>query len=93
MINKYKQEILTVINSIKDEKLLDIFLLDLFTPKEYEEIIKRWQIVKQLKEGVTQRNIAKNLKISLSKITRGSRVLLDRNGGFNQILKAIRKKK
>ena len=87
MNNKYKQEILAVIGSIKDQKQLDIFLQDILTPNEYEEIVKRWQVVKQLSDGIPQRQIASNLKISLAKITRGSRVLLNKKGAFNQLLK------
>lgn len=87
MNNKYKQEILTVLESIKDTKMLDAFLMDILTPNEYEEIVKRWQVVKQLSDGIPQRQIAANLKISLAKITRGSRVLLNKKGAFNQLLK------
>jgi TrpR family trp operon transcriptional repressor len=87
MNNKYKEEILTVFKSIKDSKSLDAFLRDILTPNEYEEIVKRWQVVKQLSKGIPQRQIATNLKISLAKITRGSRVLLNKKGAFNQLLK------
>lgn len=65
---------------------MDEFLSDLLTPAEYEDIVKRWQIVKQLSNGIPQRQIAKNLRLSIAKVTRGSRVLLDKNGGFNRIL-------
>lgn len=86
MNNKYKQEILEVFQSIKDSKSLDAFLQDILTPNEYEEVVKRWQVVKQLSDGIPQRQIAANLKISLSKITRGSRVLLNKKGAFSKIL-------
>lgn len=87
MNSVYKNELVSAINQINDAKLLNAFLVDLLTPKEYEEIVKRWQIVKQLHDGTPQRQIALNLKISLSKITRGSRMLLNKKGGFNQMLK------
>ena len=87
MKKQYKQEFLTILGSLKDDKSRDAFLIDILTPQEYEEIVKRWELVKQLHDGVTQRQIAKNLKISLAKISRGSRMLLNKNGGFNQILK------
>ncbi len=90
MKNKHKQEFLSILLKIKNQKLLNAFMLDVLTPQEYEEIVKRWQIVKQLNDGVTQRKIAQNLNISLSKISRGSRMLLNKKGGFNKIL---RKKK
>ncbi|OGH88862.1 MAG: hypothetical protein A2537_00640 [Candidatus Magasanikbacteria bacterium RIFOXYD2_FULL_36_9] len=87
MKNIYKQEFLSILLNIKNQKLLNAFMLDVLTPQEYEEIVKRWQIVKQLNDGITQRKIAKNLKISLSKISRGSRMLLNSKGGFNEILR------
>ncbi len=71
----------------RDEKLLNAFLADILTPKEYEEVIMRWQIVKQLHEGVSQRDIAKNLKIGIGTVTRGAKELQDKNGGFAKILK------
>lgn len=87
MKNQHKQEFINILGSIKDGKLRDAFLTDILTPQEYEEIVKRWQLVKQLNAGITQRQIAKNLQISLAKISRGSRMLLNKNGGFSQILK------
>jgi len=87
MKNIYKQEFLSILLNIKNQKLLNAFMLDVLTPQEYEEIVKRWQIVKQLNDGITQRKIAQNLKISLSKISRGSRMLLNSKGGFNEILR------
>lgn len=67
--------------------LLQAFLTDLLTPKEYREIITRWQIVQLLRQGMPQRRIAKKLRVSIGKITRGSRTLLNKHGGFRQILK------
>jgi len=87
MNNKYKTELLEVIASIKNQRLLNNFLDDILTPNEYDEVVKRWQVVKELNDGIPQRQIAKNLKISLAKITRGSRVLLNKKGAFNQLLK------
>lgn len=73
----------------EDRHLLGEFLVDLLTPKEYWEITLRWQIVKQLHRGVPQRKIAEDLGVSIAKITRGSRVLLNQNGGFNKVLKKL----
>lgn len=87
MKKQHKDDFLNILGSITDNKLRDAFLIDILTPQEYEEIVKRWQLVKQLNNGITQRQIAKNLRISLAKISRGSRMLLNKNGGFGQILK------
>jgi TrpR family trp operon transcriptional repressor len=87
MNNKHKQELLSVLEKIEDPKVMDAFLVDLLTPAEYEDIVLRWQIVQQLNGGIPQRRIAKSLGLSIAKVTRGSRVLLGKKGGFNQILK------
>lgn len=84
---KYRQELLDLMQRVApDKKLLDDFLIDLFSPVEYQEIVKRWQIVKLLAKGMSQRAIAENLKVSIATITRGSRMLLNKKGGFNQVL-------
>ena len=84
---KYKRELINLLTSIKHPKLMDGFMDDILTPVEFEEIVTRWQIIKQLSKGVPQRKIAKNLNVSIAKITRGSRELRDLSGGFNKILK------
>lgn len=47
----------------------------LLTPKEFAQLPKRLEILKQLKLGVKQRGVSKNLKVSIGTITRGSNVL------------------
>ncbi len=89
---RYKKELLGLLTGFKKPSQLEDFLVDLLTPAEWREIILRWQVVKQLHAGVHQRDIAKNLDISIAKITRGSRVLLNKNGGFNKILELHKKK-
>ncbi len=47
-----------------------------FTPEERKDISNRYVIVKELLEGSkTQREIAKNHRISIAQITRGSNML------------------
>ncbi len=83
---KQKKDLIKVFLSIKQERLMEEFLEDLLTPAELEEIILRWQVVKMLYKCVPQRQIAKELGVSISTITRGSRELRDKNGGFRKIL-------
>ncbi len=84
---KYRQELINLLANIKNPKLMDEFIKDILTPTEFEEIIIRWQIIKQLSKGVSQREIASKLGVSIATITRGSRELRDRKGGFWQVLK------
>jgi TrpR family transcriptional regulator, trp operon repressor len=91
---RQKEEWLEVLMlAAKDKRLLDAFLKDLLTPAEYREIVTRWQILKQLEQGIGQRTISKNLEIGISTITRGSRVLDNPAGGANQLLDRLLTKK
>ncbi len=53
------------------------FLDEIFTPAELHDLSLRWRLLEQLRDGVPQRTIARDLHISLCKITRGARVLRD----------------
>jgi TrpR family trp operon transcriptional repressor len=66
--------------------LVEGFLYSLFTPSEADEIAKRWALVKDLAKGRPQREIAKDLGLSLCKITRGSRELKRENSPFKRML-------
>lgn len=84
---KYKKELLGVLLKIKNAAFLEKFLEDLLTPHEFKEIVKRWQIVKQLAKGAPQRQVARKLGVGIATITRGSRVLQTKNSAFRQLLK------
>ena len=86
----YAWELVRVLSKIAhDRELLRAFLEDILTPTEYKEIPVRWQIVQQLARGIPQREIAKNLHVSIATITRGSRELLNKKGGFQQVIKKV----
>ena len=69
-----------------DAKLLNEFLIDILTPGEYEEIMKRWEIVKMIHAGTPQHEIAKKLGVGVATVTRGSRALKNAKGAFSKIL-------
>ena len=90
---RYTDELIGVIQKIAgDKNLLKAFFLDILSPAEYKELGVRWQIVKQLAVGKSQREVAKNLHTAIATVTRGSRELADKEGGFQQVLKKIAKK-
>lgn len=62
------------------------FLHALFTPAEIDSLAARWEIVKLLDQGMTQRKIAKKLHVSLCKITRGSKELKKENSIIKKAL-------
>lgn len=92
MQSKNMQELLKAFTiAAKDEELLHAFLEDLLTPKELKTLPKRWYIVRQLAKGEKQRDLAGELNIGIATITRGARELRDKNGGFAQVLRKMKK--
>lgn len=51
---------------------MEIFLRGMLTPKELLELSHRLQIVKLLKKGVSQHEIAGKLHVGVATVTRGS---------------------
>jgi TrpR family trp operon transcriptional repressor len=70
--------------------LIEDFLRCLLTPAEIADIAARWALVKDLDAGLPQREIARNLGISLCKITRGSRELKKPNSAWPLILNSAK---
>jgi len=78
-------ELADTIVSIKEKQIAKDFLKNILTPTELDEVVKRLQIVKLLKKGIPQREIAKKLDVSIGTITRGSRELKYGVPGFKKV--------
>ncbi|MDR1859006.1 MAG: trp operon repressor [Treponema sp.] len=78
-------ELAQALAKTNDNCLVKEFLYCLLTPAELADIAARWALVKALKHKVPQRVIAKDLGISLCKITRGSRELKKPGSAFERI--------
>lgn len=86
-MDEYKKEVNTIIKKCAGAgSLLNDFLEDLLTIGEYEEIARRWQIVKMLDAGISQREIAESLGVGVATVTRGAKELADKKGGFKKAL-------
>lgn len=89
-IPEYKDELIQIFSKITHDKDLTVlFLKDILTPNEFETLSLRWQIVKKLNKGETQRSVVGDLGLGMSTVTRGSRMLRNKNGGFNIVLKKL----
>jgi len=75
-----------VLSSIRTPEEMRAFLEELLTPGEMRDIVLRWRLLELLAEGVPQRKIAEELKISLCKITRGSRILKRKDAVTTRVL-------
>ncbi len=81
------KEISNLISKINSESEIYEFISELLTESEISTLSKRWRILKMLSEGKTQRDIAKELNVSLCKVTRGSRILKDENAIVYKLIK------
>lgn len=88
---KYKEELFEVLATIsKDKQVFNAFIEDILTPKEMKTISTRWQIVKRLYQKENHHIIANDLQIGVGTVTRGSRELQDREGGFVQAIEKFK---
>jgi indole-3-glycerol phosphate synthase len=75
------EEVIKLIDSIKDEQLLEDFLLGLTTKEEQRKLAQRVEIIKRLLANEPQLTIAHDLGVGIATVTRGSKELHD-NGRF-----------
>lgn len=66
--------VVTLLEINGKDKMFD-FLQGILTPKELIEIPNRLEIVKMLKKGISQHDIAGKLHVGVATVTRGSREL------------------
>ena len=72
MNKKYLREFIAALMERKGKSEIEDFLEGILTIQELDEIPKRLQIVKMLKKGIHQREIAASLGVGISTVTRGS---------------------
>lgn len=60
--------------SISDREKMHAALSVLLSDREMQSVEKRLQILRLLREGRSQREIARELKVGIATVTRGSRV-------------------
>ncbi len=86
MTNNKLREIASALAASEDREQIESFLKSILTRNEIDEISARWELVKLLDEGMSQRKIADRLGISLCKITRGSRELKKAHSPFRAMI-------
>jgi len=72
---KARHELEKTFADIQNYQEMIEFFQEIFTPKEIKDLELRWELLKELHAGHTQRSIAARHQISLCKITRGSKIL------------------
>jgi TrpR family transcriptional regulator, trp operon repressor len=79
-------EISSALALTEDSELIADFLYSILTPTEAQNIATRWELVKLMDRGVSQRKISERLGLSLCKITRGSKELKKEDSAFGKMI-------
>ena len=87
------EQLAAAVARLRGPKAVERFLRDLFTPSECVELSKRWALVRELLAGKPQRAVARELGMSLCKITRGVKYARDPGSPFRNAVLAARKPK
>lgn len=78
------QDLVTYLRNADSDEEMQNKLTGLLTPSEVLEMSKRLQIFSMLKDGVSQREIAKQLGVGIATVTRGSRALKELDDASSQ---------
>jgi len=91
MLNKHHYiQLFKLFSRLNSPMEAEKLLRDILTPQELDSIAERWQLIQKLAKNVPQRRIQKDLGVSISKITRGSKELQYGHGGFKLMLKKLK---
>ncbi len=80
------EDLIKIFAKTTDEKQMRKLFEEVFTPSEQKDFALRWDLMKDLYRGIPQREIAANHGISLCKITRGSKILKQKDSYCRRIL-------
>jgi TrpR family trp operon transcriptional repressor len=83
------RELIDIFARTSEPREMEVLFQEIFTPNEISTLTLRWQLLKDLYEGKTQRKIAAEHKISLCKITRGSKILKTRGSYLKKVLDGL----
>jgi TrpR family trp operon transcriptional repressor len=81
------EELAGILADIGDRHAIYAILHALLTPPERRRIALRWQLVRLLETGLSQRAVSARLGVSLCKITRGARELKHGPTAFHQAVR------
>ncbi|MBO7299674.1 MAG: transcriptional regulator, partial [Kiritimatiellae bacterium] len=92
-LDKDFNELAIALSKMSDPEEISQFLREICSPAECKSIASRWQLMKLLELGETQRAIAKKLHLSLCKITRGAKYLKDESSLLRREVKKVTEKR
>jgi TrpR family trp operon transcriptional repressor len=87
-MEKCYEDLITIFATTTDREKMKKLFEEMFTPNEEKDFILRWELMNELYQGIPQREIAARHKISLCKITRGSKILKEKKSYVRSLLSA-----
>jgi TrpR family trp operon transcriptional repressor len=88
----YCENLAALFTAVGSKAEMTELLNDMFTPAERKDFWERWCIVDLLLRGNSQRETKEKLKVSISKVTRGSRELQYGTGAFRRLWDRLNRK-
>lgn len=79
-LTPWYDDMIKLFTQVESEEDMKALFDDMFTQAEIRDFTIRWKLMNDLYEHVPQRTIAQELRISLCRITRGSRMLKKKDG-------------
>lgn len=90
-MDKNIRELSRLLSLADSPKEIQNFFESILSRKELADIGNRWELVKRLENGEPQRRIARDLHLSLCKITRGSKELKKKNAVLKRFINRLNK--
>ena len=87
MNHSEKLHLITALLTRVEPRDLEWVLMDILTPAEIDEVADRIRILTMLESGQSQRDIASELGISVTTVSRGNRVLQYESKAIHSYLK------
>jgi len=86
-----EDELFRALLSLRDLAECRAFFQDLCTPAELQALKDRWAVAECLAEGLSYRQIHDRTGVSLTTISRVARYLSNGAGGYQKVLKHLKK--
>ena len=89
MINDKNTILHLIANNLHTAEDFDAFFSDILTPHEYNELLNRVLICRELKKGKTVKEVCDELDVASATVVRGNRILKYGSGKIGKIVQQL----
>ena len=80
-----KKEVFTALTTLQTAQEFEQFFIEILTPKEFEELQKRYLICQELSKGKTVNEVCESCDVASATVVRGNRILKYGNGMIKKL--------